>query len=329
MKCPICGRETRDESKFCERCGRKIPRCPTCGKVITKRMRFCTNDGTSLPPEILELLPNGVGNMGAGAPAGSGAPAGGQPSPTGPGAPAGGQPSPAASEAPRSGQAASGSDAPSLKKKKSPLVPILLGVAAILFVSLACFGGYMAASGKLAALFGQTDSGREAEEEEETSREEKTDRSNSKDQEEDQEETQAESTTAASETTAAAAETTAARETQYGMSAGGETTTAFAATQSSEPEDKLLYFIENSDREVFTADYLESFDANMCRLARNGIYARLGRKFKDASITEYFGQFDWYNPTIEPERFSDSLLNSYQVANRDLIVAYEAQKGYN
>lgn len=349
MKCPICGRETRDESKFCERCGQKIPRCPTCGKIITKKMRFCTNDGTPLPPEILELLPDGAGNTGVGTPegrqpssAGPGTPAGRQPSPAGsealegrqpspagPEAPAGRQPSPAAPGAPRPGQAAPGSNVPPQKKKKSPLVPILLGVAAILFVSLACVGGYMAASGKLGSLFGQTDSGREIEDEEETSREEKTDRSDSKDQEEDQEETQAETTTAAEETTTAAAETTTDRETQYGMAAGGETTTAFAATQSSEPEDKLLYFIENSDREVFTAEYLESFDANMCRLARNGIYARLGRKFKDASIMEYFGQFDWYNPTIEPERFSDSLLNSYQVANRDLIVAYEAQKGYN
>ena len=127
------------------------------------------------------------------------------------------------------------------------------------------------------------------------------------------------------ETTATEA---ASAENQSSM-AEAETSGEPVAEESAGPEDRLVYFIENSGRELFAAEYLESFDANMCRLARNGIYARLGRKFKDASIMEYFGQFDWYNPMIEPEQFSDSMLNDYQIANRDLIVAYEKQKGYN
>ncbi len=127
------------------------------------------------------------------------------------------------------------------------------------------------------------------------------------------------------ETTATEA---ASAENQSSM-AEAETSGETVAEESAGPEDRLVYFIENSGRELFAAEYLESFDANMCRLARNGIYARLGRKFKDASIMEYFGQFDWYNPMIEPEQFSDSMLNDYQIANRDLIVAYEKQKGYN
>lgn len=58
MKCPICHQEIRDNSKFCGKCGCKIPRCPTCGKVIGQRSRFCTQDGTPLPDEILSLFSN-------------------------------------------------------------------------------------------------------------------------------------------------------------------------------------------------------------------------------------------------------------------------------
>lgn len=293
MKCPICGRETKDDSKFCEKCGRKIPRCPKCGRVIVKRMKFCTNDGTPLPPEVLALFPETAEDGG-----GAVGPAAETQKLTAPGSPV--------LETP---------------KKKGPLVPILIGLAAVTFVSLCTFGGYMAASGKFTALFGQTDVNDDVEEDDEASG--VTDRSDSGD---DGEKGSQAETTAASET-ATAAETTSA-EVQTTMAAL-ETTTASAAAESNMPEDKLLYFIENSDRETFTAEYLESFDADMCRIARNGIYARLGRKFKDAAIMEYFGQYDWYNPTIEPEKFSDSMLNGYQVANRDLIVAYEAQKGYN
>jgi N-acetylmuramoyl-L-alanine amidase len=93
-------------------------------------------------------------------------------------------------------------------------------------------------------------------------------------------------------------------------------------------DDAVLYFILYSDSQYFTEDDLKNFDADMCRYARNGIYARLGRKFADDSLTEYFSAFDWYHPTIEPEDFSESLLNKYQQANRDLIVNYEKEHGF-
>lgn len=57
MICPICKAETNDNTKFCTKCGKLIPRCPTCGKVVETRARFCVGDGTQLPPEVLDLLP--------------------------------------------------------------------------------------------------------------------------------------------------------------------------------------------------------------------------------------------------------------------------------
>ena len=49
--------EIKDDSKFCGKCGQKIPRCPTCGRPILERARFCVYDGTMIPDDMLNLLP--------------------------------------------------------------------------------------------------------------------------------------------------------------------------------------------------------------------------------------------------------------------------------
>lgn len=92
--------------------------------------------------------------------------------------------------------------------------------------------------------------------------------------------------------------------------------------------DPIEYFLLNCDKVYFTKEDLVGLDADMCRIARNGIYARLGRKFRDEELTRYFEQYDWYVPTIEPDDFSDDMLNEYEITNRDLIVEYEEEQGY-
>lgn len=56
MICPFCNEEIKDNTKFCKKCGAKIPRCPSCGMVLKKKMKFCKNDGTPIPEEILQLF---------------------------------------------------------------------------------------------------------------------------------------------------------------------------------------------------------------------------------------------------------------------------------
>ena len=63
-------------------------------------------------------------------------------------------------------------------------------------------------------------------------------------------------------------------------------------------------------------------------MARNEIYARHGRMFEDESLQKYFENFDWYYPTIQPDDFNESMLNDYEIFNRDLIVEYETEQGY-
>lgn len=88
------------------------------------------------------------------------------------------------------------------------------------------------------------------------------------------------------------------------------------------------FLLPDSDCKYITKEDLKEFDAEQCRLARNEIYARHGRKFQDEAIQKYFQSCSWYEGIIEPDQLEESLLNEYEVSNRDLIVEYEKEKGY-
>ena len=92
--------------------------------------------------------------------------------------------------------------------------------------------------------------------------------------------------------------------------------------------DHQEYILVGSDVRYISKSELEEFTAEQCRLARNEIYARHGRKFDDEYLQEYFNLKEWYVPSISPGDFEESLLNSYEIANRDLIVEYEKECGY-
>jgi len=86
------------------------------------------------------------------------------------------------------------------------------------------------------------------------------------------------------------------------------------------------YIIEGSDSGYFEESYLEGFTAEECRLARNEIYARHGKIFKDEALQEYFNSKSWYTP--EYEDVPNSMLNDWELANIDTIVNYEKAMGY-
>lgn len=93
------------------------------------------------------------------------------------------------------------------------------------------------------------------------------------------------------------------------------------------PED-VDYVFPDSDVRYLSVEDLKKLNAEQCRIARNEIYARHGRMFKDKKLQEYFDSCSWYYPTIEPEDFQESLLSEVEIKNRDLIVQYEKEKGY-
>ena len=88
------------------------------------------------------------------------------------------------------------------------------------------------------------------------------------------------------------------------------------------------YILPGSDSRYYTMDELMGLTAEECRLARNELFARHGRRFQDETLQAYFDSLSWYNGTIDPEDFDESIFNDYEVANRDLIVQYEKDMGY-
>lgn len=89
-------------------------------------------------------------------------------------------------------------------------------------------------------------------------------------------------------------------------------------------EDLSDYFIfEDSDKRYLKGSELQTYDAETLRLARNEIYARHGRKFQDTELQAYFESMPWYNGRLDPEEFSEDVLNSYEKKNLKKITQYE------
>lgn len=93
-------------------------------------------------------------------------------------------------------------------------------------------------------------------------------------------------------------------------------------------EEVSQYFLPTSSTEYLTMSDLEGFSQDDCRMARNELYARHGRRFDDPNLQAYFDALDWYEGTIDPADFDESVMNEYEFANRDLIVQYEKDMGY-
>lgn len=118
-----------------------------------------------------------------------------------------------------------------------------------------------------------------------------------------------------------------------GDSGAAETDAPHTESESA-PESSLAvqpdsqFVLPGSDSRYIDARELENFTEEQCRLARNEIYARHGRRFNDEGLQAYFDSRDWYTGTVAPENFRESVLNEYELYNRDLIVKYEEQHGY-
>ena len=83
------------------------------------------------------------------------------------------------------------------------------------------------------------------------------------------------------------------------------------------------YILPDSDKrrlEDFEVMYLS---ADELRLARNELYARHGRIFKDKTLSDYFNSKPWYVGTIPADKFNEDLLSDIEKYNRDLIKKYE------
>jgi hypothetical protein len=95
------------------------------------------------------------------------------------------------------------------------------------------------------------------------------------------------------------------------------------------PEPAGKYILPESNSRYLEMKDLEGLTREECRLARNELYARHGRRFDDAGLQAYFDSCEWYHGSIAPGDFrEEAVMNKYEIANRDLIIRYEAERGF-
>ncbi len=92
-------------------------------------------------------------------------------------------------------------------------------------------------------------------------------------------------------------------------------------------EDNCEFVFPEDNVFPINASELEGKTAAECKIARNEIYARHGRRFNDEQLQGYFDLCSWYEGTIAPEDFSDAVLNDVEKANLQMISEYEAKIG--
>lgn len=88
-------------------------------------------------------------------------------------------------------------------------------------------------------------------------------------------------------------------------------------------DDTDYYILPNSDTKKVTKVDLKSLTKEQCRIARNEIYARHGRRFNDKELQDYFDKQSWYFGSVEADEFSESVLNPIEKANAKFILKYE------
>lgn len=88
-------------------------------------------------------------------------------------------------------------------------------------------------------------------------------------------------------------------------------------------ENYYEYVFPHSDSQYITAEEMEGLTKEDCRIARNEIYARHGRRFSDEVLQAYFETCSWYYGYISPEEFDDNVLNDVERYNIEMIKAYE------
>lgn len=99
-------------------------------------------------------------------------------------------------------------------------------------------------------------------------------------------------------------------------SEGGE------AAEPAESQDTEFILPESNVR-YLTYEDIHGLDEASLRIAKNEIYARHGRLFQSEDLNQYFHSKSWYQGTVAPNDFSESVFNEFEKTNVDLLVAFQ------
>ncbi len=83
--------------------------------------------------------------------------------------------------------------------------------------------------------------------------------------------------------------------------------------------DSAYVMIPQSSTEYISDTDIYWMTPDQLRRAKNEIYARHGRRFKDSQLQSWFDEQSWYQGSIAPEDFSESVLSEIEKANIKVI----------
>src|SRR5579864_3399054 len=78
------------------------------------------------------------------------------------------------------------------------------------------------------------------------------------------------------------------------------------------------FTLADSSRQYLTREELQGLSPDQLVIARNEIFARKGRYFKEEALRDYFSQFPWYQPHTW-----DVTLSPIELVNVELIQSVE------
>lgn len=137
---------------------------------------------------------------------------------------------------------------------------------------------------------------------------------------------------ATSPTSAQASSSESAASTKAASTSAASTSAASTTAQTTAPAASGDYVIPDSDHVSYTADDIRAMNLSVDQLwyARNEIYARHGREFRDQTLQAYFNAKPWYTPVYAPDDFDDNVqLSSVERANAAAIRSVEQSMGSN
>ena len=91
--------------------------------------------------------------------------------------------------------------------------------------------------------------------------------------------------------------------------------------ETQEPKTESGMIFANSSEMLLSEDSINALSDENLRYAINEIYARHGYIFKDEGLRAYYGQFEWYEGTIEADKFSSDMFNEVEMKNVELLQA--------
>lgn len=97
--------------------------------------------------------------------------------------------------------------------------------------------------------------------------------------------------------------------------------TIYSQSRSEELENPDAYLMPQSNVYALSKTFLRDYSTYDLWIAKNEIFARKGRKFKNAELQSYFNEKSWYHGVIESDDFDpDTMLNDAEKANVEAMI---------